>query len=329
VRAEKRCQTPASRESGTRYDPAVRRARVGAALVVVAACALCVSTARGDTPSEMRAATTLEIYGGVGSWLDIFAGPPWRRPLSVAADLKARGVTTLYLQTSNYSQRSAIVQPALLGRLLDAAHAAGISVVAWYLPSFADPVTDARRSLAAIQFRSASGERFDSFALDIEAGLVHPASLRNSRLLALAARVRAALPSDVPLGAIIPSPVGMDRHPHYWPGFPYAGLARLSDVFLPMAYFSHYVHSPADVYDYTRRVVLDIRDRTGRPDVPIHVIGGLASSTTGAAAIAFARAATECGVDGVSLYAYPQTTFAQWHALATTELVGSAAATGC
>ena len=312
-----------------RYDPAVRRARVGAALAVVAACALCASSTRAAAPDDMRAATTLEIYGGVGSWLDIFAGSPWRRPLAVAADLKARGVTTMYLQTSNYSQRTAIVQPALLGRLLDAAHAAGISVVAWYLPSFTDPAIDAERSLAAIRFRSASGERFDSFALDVEASLVRPVSLRNSRLLALAARVRAALPKDVPLGAIIPSPVGMTRHPHYWPGFPYAGLARVSDVFLPMAYFSHYVHRPDDVYDYTRRVVVDIRDRTGRPDLPIHVIGGLASSTSTAAATAFARAATDCSVDGVSLYAYPQTTLAQWHVLANAELLGGGAATGC
>ena len=118
----------------------------------------------------------------------------------------------------------------------------------------------------------------------------------------------------------------MARHPHYWPGFPYAALARVSDVFLPMAYFSHYVRAPGDVYDYTRQVVLDIRDRTGQPDLPIHVIGGLASGTSNAAAVAFARAATDCGVDGVSLYAYPQTTLAQWHALANAELLGSAAA---
>lgn len=307
----------------------VRRARVGAAVVAALACALCASSGRAAAPNDARAATTLEIYGGVGSWLDIFAGSPWQRPLSVAADLSARGVSTLYLETSNYSQSAAIVRPALLGRLLDAAHAAGISVVGWYLPSFAHPVTDAQRSLAAIRFRSATGQRFDSFALDIEASIVRPVSLRNSRLLALAARIRAALPEDMPLGSIIPSPVGMARHPHYWPGFPYAALARASDVFLPMAYFSHHVSRPSDVYDYTRQVVLDIRDRTGLPGLPIHVIGGLASGTSSLGAVAFARAATDCSVDGVSLYAYPQTTPAQWHALANAELLGSAAATGC
>jgi len=301
----------------------VQKARLLPALLLASACMLGAASAQANAPAESRAATTLAIYGGIGSWLDIFAGSPWQRPVSVAADLQTHGVATLYLQTSNYSQRAAIVRPRLLGRLLDAAHAAGLEVVAWYLPSFADPRTDTRNALAAIRFRSASGEGFDSFALDIEASLVHPVSLRNSRLLELAARVRAALPTGVPLSAIIPSPVGMARHPHYWPAFPYARLARLADVFVPMAYFSHYVQRPNAVYDYTRQVVLDIRARVHRLDLPIHVIGGLASATSSAAAAAFVRAATDCGVAGASLYAYPQTTGVQWQELARAGLDGA------
>ena len=109
-----------------------------------------------------RLTATEEIYGGVGSWLDIFAGSPWQHPRAVVAELRAHDVGTLYLQTSNYSQREDIVAPQALSRMLEAAHAAGLRVVGWYLPSLADPVVDARRSLAAIRFRSAGGERFDS-----------------------------------------------------------------------------------------------------------------------------------------------------------------------
>jgi hypothetical protein len=293
------------------------------------ACLLVAPSADAGGPAGDRAATTLEIYGGLGSWLDIFAGAPWQRPLSVAADLSAHGVSTLYVETSNYSHDAAIVQPVAMGRLLDAAHAVGLNVVAWYLPSFADPANDVRRALAAIRFRSPSGEGFDSFALDIEASVAHSISLRNSRLLGLAARVRAALPSDVPLGAIIPSPVGMARHPHYWPHFPYAQLAQLADVFLPMAYFSNYVQRPGDIYAYTRDIVLDIRDQTGQPEIPIHVIGGVASATSTAGVAAFAHAATDCGVAGASLYAYPQTTTAQWQALESAELGGGVVAPAC
>src|SRR4029077_2122549 len=127
----------------------------------------------------------------------------------------------LYLQTSNYTQRAAIVRPAALGRFVDAAHAAGLRVVAWYLPGFANPRLDAKRTLAALRFRSASGQAFDGFALDIEASIVRNVAVRKARLLSLTAFLRRAAPQNYPLGAIIPSPVGIRRHRHYWPGFPY------------------------------------------------------------------------------------------------------------
>lgn len=299
------------------------------AVCVAVACGVLASTADAGTSHRVRSGATVEAYGGLGSWLDIFAGSPWQHARSVVAELRAHDVVTLYLQTSNYSQRTDIVKPAALGRLLDSAHAAGLRVVAWYLPSFANPAVDARRSLAAIRFRSASGEQFDSFALDIEASLVHPVSLRNARLLALTTRLRAATPSTYPIGAIIPSPVGMARHPHYWPHFPYARLARLVDVFLPMAYFSHYVHKPSDVYAYTRRVVIDIRRQTGQPTIPIHVIGGIASAASTAAIAAFARAVSDCNVVGASLYAYPQTTPPEWQQLAKMTLQNGTLAPSC
>ena len=280
-------------------------------------CAPPAATARAQTGDPAAAA---DVYGGVGSWLDIFAGKPWSQPRTVVAVLKARGVRTFYLETSNYSHPAGVVYPEQTGRLLDVAHAAGIEVVAWYLPSFAHPVADARRSIAAIRFRSATGEAFDSFALDIEASVVRNVKLRNARLLALSRRIRAAAPPGYPLGAIIPSPVGMARHPHYWPGFPYAGLAETYDAFVPMAYFTNYVHTPAAAFAYARDVVLAIRDRTGKPDVPIHLIGGAASHASAAEVGGFVRAATACGVAGVSLYAFPQTTAAQWARLAETNL---------
>jgi hypothetical protein len=122
---------------------------------------------------------------------------------------------------------------------------------------------------------------------------------------------------DYPLGAIIPSPVGMARHPTYWPGFPYLPLARTFDVFLPMAYFSYYAHDSSAVYTYTRAVVRQIRARTATPDVPIHVIGGLAGGLGAGAMAGFVRALADCAVAGASLYEYPQTTAGQWARLAS------------
>lgn len=271
--------------------------------------------------STATAAPVGGVYSGLGSWLDIYAGRPWSDPNGLVARAKENGVTTLYLQTSNYRQKAAIVRPFVLGAFIDAAHAAGLRVVAWYLPGFTRPRRDAARALAAIRFRSQSGQRFDGFALDIEASLVRDVRVRNERLLALAALVRSAAPHPYQLGAIFPSPVGMRRHPHYWPGFPYAALAPSFDAFLPMAYFSHYAHTPAAAYAYAHDVIVMLRAQLGTR-VPIHMIGGSSARMPAATLTGFVRAVSQCGVQGVSLYAFPQTSSADWAALSVARLGG-------
>ena len=266
--------------------------------------------------------STLAVYGGLGSWVDIFAHSVWRRPESIVPVLREEGVSTLYVETSNYSQPVDVVRPAALSRLIDAAHADGIAVVGWYLPSLASPALDARRALAAVRFRTRTGQSFDSFALDIEASVVRGVSLRNARLLALSRLLRRSVPATYPLGAIIPSPVGMLHHPHYWPGFPYADLANLYDAMLPMAYFTHYTTSTAGAYAYARGVVTMLRADTS-PDEVIHLIGGLASGAPLGAFAAFDQAAADCGVEGLSLYAFQLTTPGEWALLDKTPLGGT------
>ncbi|MCW2977586.1 MAG: N-acetylmuramoyl-L-alanine amidase [Actinomycetia bacterium] len=284
----------------------------------------CLSQAAASAAPSAPA--TSSIYGGAGSWVDIFATRARANPERVVTALQAHGVTTLYLETSNYSQRADVVHPAVAGRFIDAAHAAGMSVVAWYLPSFAQPLLDTRRALAAIRFRSSAGQGFDSFALDIEASVVRNVALRNARLLQLARTLRAAAPPAYPLGAIVPSPVGMRRHPSYWPGFPFRSLATEFDAFLPMAYFSYYVATRAGAYTYARDVVTAVRRGTGLPDVPIHMIGGIANRIGAPALAGFITAAQDCGVGGLSLYAFLETTPSQWTQMAAATLGGIPAA---
>ena len=168
------------------------------------------------------------------------------------------------------------MRPQVLGRFIDAAHAAGMRVVAWYLPSFLYPAQDTRRALAAIRFRSAKGERFDSFALDIEASLVSSVPLRSKRLLSSppgcgrpsAAATRSARSS--------PRRSGSAGIRTYWPRFPYRPLAHYYDVFLPMAYATdRHIRGVRATRAYNAADVAIIRDRTGKPHVPIHLIGGL------------------------------------------------------
>jgi hypothetical protein len=255
-------------------------------------------------------------YAGLGTWLDIFATPAWDAPERAVAAMARHGVKTLYLQTGNYSQPAALVRPRAVGRFVDAAHAAGLRIVAWYLPSLANPAQDRRRALAAIRFRSAKGERFDSFALDIEASIVKPVWLRTQRLLQLSAQLRKAAGPRYALGAITPGEVGFRRHPAYWPRFPFRALARYYDVFLPMAYFTDArVHGSDRARAYLATDIAAIRRRTGNPQVPIHLIGGIAGSMSAGDTAGFMRAVADCSPLGFSLYEFPLTRPATWKAL--------------
>ena len=222
---------------------------------------------------------------------------------------------TLYLQTSNSNRSADLVRPAGLGRLVDSAHARGLRVVAWYLPTLLCPARDLRRALAAIRFRTQTGGSFDSFALDIESSSVRSPVLRNARLLDLSRRLRTAVGPSYALGAIIPSPRGMEILRHYWPRFPYSDLYRIYDVFLPMAYFSYRAHGTAPVTRYVQRSVEIIRARTGDPDVAIHVIGGISQRTSPAEARGFMRAVRGCRTLGFSLYDFAGTSTAAWRTL--------------
>jgi hypothetical protein len=267
----------------------------------------------GALPAAARVdAPDLEPYAGLGTWIDIYSAGFRADPNGIAASLAQRGVGTLFVETGNFRQPADLFHPQQLGRLIEAAHARDISVIAWYLPSLTNPARDLRRALAAIRFTSAGGDQFDSFALDIESSAVSSAAERNRRLLALSARLRAAVGTDYALGAIIPSPVGMKLLPQYWPHFPYAALARTYDVFLPMAYYSYRAHGGAAIARYVRTSVAIIRSQTAGSTLPIHVIGGLANATTKKDAAAFLRAVGACGVHGFSLYDFFATKPSVW-----------------
>lgn len=282
-------------------------------LVALAVAAVLATPAAGAGQSARHRSA----YAGMGTWLDIYATPYWKHPRREVAAMARDGVRTLYLQTGNYEQGDDLFRPHALGQFIDAAHAAGMRVVAWYLPSFLYPAQDTRRVLAAIRFRSATGERFDSFALDIEASLVRSVPLRSKRLLHLSARIRAAVGQRYPLGAIIPSPVGIRRHPTYWPRFPYRSLAGYYDVFLPMAYATdRHIRSVRATRAYDVADIAIIRTRTGKPHVPIHLIGGLANAMGTSALAGFMRAVADCSPLGYSLYAFSVTPQTTWKALA-------------
>jgi hypothetical protein len=276
-------------------------------LAAVLSAALVVPAAGVSAPSR-----DLSAYAGLGTWLDIFAGKSaWSRPGREVAAMRRDGVRTLYLQTGNYKQTVDLIRRRALGRFIEDAHAAGLRVVAWYLPSFANLARDERRALAAIRFRSPGGGRFDGFALDVEATVVRGLPLRNRRLIELSARLWSAVGPGYALGAITPSPVGMS--PYYWPHIPYWTLARYYDVFLPMAYSTMKgIRGRTATLAYLSATVRSIRAGAGDPRIPIHLIGGLGHQMGSGETAGFMRAVDASRPLGYSLYALPATRRGAW-----------------
>jgi hypothetical protein len=250
-------------------------------------------------------------YRGLAAWVDVFDRAPWDRPERTIGAFARRGVRTVFVQTSNYRRRAAIHRPAALSRLLGSAERRGIDVIAWYLPGFRDPRRDWRHIKAAVTYESASGHRFDGFALDIESTAVADIGVRNRRMLRLSSRLRRLVGNRYAIGAIVPDPV-MQR---YWPRFPWRAVGRRFDVVLPMCYWTFRLAGEARVYRYARAALRSVRART-HPSVPVHVIGGIAGEASGPEVRGFARAAVDFRAAGASLYDAPITRPGQWRSMA-------------
>ena len=268
-----------------------------------------------DAPAPKRVAVTagpgtkdVSAYKGLGSWIDIFNTKPWANPGRAVRLMHARGAKTIFLQTSTYGQGTGIYDRKAVDAYLHHAHRRGMKVVAWYVPAFDQQKIDFKRIRAAIRYRSPTGERFDSFGLDIEAENVSDVSLRNERLLSLSKRIRNLAGPNYPLGAITPDPVEAT----YWPSFPYKELAEIYDVFVPMGYFTFRAAGFKDVHDYTKQGIKTIRRETGDPDVPIHFIGGIADDAQPRELKGFVKAARDHAIEGASLYDYPITSRESW-----------------
>jgi hypothetical protein len=275
-----------------------------------------VAVASGSAAAPAAPRGDAAVFGGLGTWIDIFDGALFSAPDRTAARIAARGVKVVWIETANDRAPADVMRPAQLGRLLDGLHARGIRVVAWYLPGHVKPALDVRRSLAMLGFRSASGEGFDGVALNIESTRLRNADLRSRRAVALAQRVRQEA-GETPLAIVPFNPRGLERRPSTWPGFPWGELAATSDAFAPMVYTGGAFKGFDATYGYVTRALRLLRAQTGSPDVPIHVAGGVADRMGAEELAGFVAAVSDDGsVLGVSLYDWATTRPAAWRALA-------------
>jgi hypothetical protein len=269
----------------------------------------------------------LVAYRGLGTWVDVNDYVPafqqGRRKPAVTTRtfdrMADRGVKTVYLQGSEVDARSPgnTIDPKLLGRMLRAAHDADLRVVAWYLPRFADVDADFRRVRALLDFKS-DGERFDGFALDIEANKSVPdVGTRNTALVDLSQRVRERA-GNRPVGAIVLEPVFLEViSTGFWPAFPWRQLKPLYDVWLPMSYWTNRNAESGyrEGFRYTDENIRRLRNDLGDEKAPVHAIGGIGDSAQTKDYVGFVRAAKQNHAIGWSIYDYSTTVKSAWRRL--------------
>jgi hypothetical protein len=276
------------------------------------------------TPPPPR---NISVYRGLGTWVDAYdfspqyqpnGAPPPVTPESMD-DLAAAGVRTLYLQAAKDDIRSPgdLVNPEILGPMLNRAHARGIKVVAWYLPKFYDLDSDMRRFLAMRDFRF-NGEGFDGIGNDIEWTKDVPNHAERSlRLIELSRRLRAAMGSAA-LSAIPLPPVLIETiNPKYWPAFPWRELAPLYDVWMPMSYWTFRTKSSGyrDAYRYTEENVRRTRINLGLPGAVVHPVGGTDNKSSDDDYRGFVRACVDTASVGGSIYDWRTTPIASFNIL--------------
>ena len=287
------------------------------AVAIAATSMLLADTSAPPTPTAKRvsAAPSIDAYRGLGSWVDMFDARAWADPEATVNDMASHGVRTLFIETGNSTSKTAVFEPQAQETFIRTAHIRGMKVVAWYLPDMRDLTYDYDRIAQTIAFETSDGQHFDSFALDIESTKVTPEVARNRALNRLSQKIRALVGQSYPLGAIIPSPVGIAKQVHYWDTLPYASIAKTYDVFVPMGYYTYHGHGASAVASDTAGNIRILRAQPGCATVPIHLIGGLAEKSNPAEVQAFADATVQSGCIGASLYGWVGTSASDWKAL--------------
>ncbi|HVM00472.1 MAG TPA: hypothetical protein VM324_14355, partial [Egibacteraceae bacterium] len=250
----------------------------------------------------------LAAFSGLSTWVDLYDVD--LAPEAQALAAAAGGAQAIFVQTARFNSPTDIHDPDRLARLIEAAHDLGLLVMTWYIPDHLDHAKDLRRSQAAITFATPRGDRADAFGLDIEMESVRDIAERNHRLLQLSSELRAWAGPTYPMAAIVLPPLQLDLRMSWWPGFPWAELRPHYDVFIPMSYSSFRGTDPGTTFNWNFQNIVETRLRTGDPNLPIHMAGGIADRLPHVDA--FVHALREGKVLGGGLYDLHTTLPSAW-----------------
>ncbi|MBF6589206.1 MAG: hypothetical protein IVW57_01585 [Ktedonobacterales bacterium] len=231
---------------------------------------------------------------------------------------KLAGITHVYAEVAIstygfYGQNS-------LDRLLPAAHAAGISVIAWVYPYLRDVSADVRLTTWVASYRTPSGDRPDGIATDVEE------TMDSGSVYAYGQLLRALLGPDELL-------VDAAYHPFARAGYPYSSIAASWNVLAPMDYWHSRqgrTYGDNEVTRFVTTSIQTVRAAMGAAGatmpLPIEELGqtydmysndgtGAYDAPTGAEITADMRAARDSGAIGVSWFEWQTATRAEWDAI--------------
>jgi hypothetical protein len=236
----------------------------------------------------------------------------------LVAAAKGAGLTHLYAEVA--ITRFGFYAPISLDRLLPAAHAQGIAVIAWVYPTLDNVAEDIRMTMRVARYTAPSGDQPDGLATDIEVVMDSGSVYTYGQVL------RGLLGPDELM-------VNSAMHPLTHPEYPYAAIAASWNVMAPMDYWhsrrSH-TYTAADVARFETVSVVTIRAAMLAAGVssliPIEELGqmydmysgdgaGTGHNPTGAEITADLQTARALGCIGASYFEWQTATQEQWQAL--------------
>ena len=293
-------------------------------------------------PPLRAAASAGEPYRGLGTWVDRFDWTTqWSKkpvpPVNVATidQMFNAGVQTIYIQGAHWSTTPDVLEPEKLQPILDRAHQLGMFVVVWYLPAFQDVNTDLRKVVALANLD------VDGMSIDIEErDIVKDTPERTRRLIQFTQALRGLLPNRFISNNII-EPTSLDgvpgiwtlpdgkppaAYPLWWRGpFPYVEIAPAFDLWMIQSYWTNRATTSGwrDGYRYVAENIRRLRTVLNRPDLPVHVIGGVGDKARSVNDISgMLQAAREGGSTGLSFYDWLVTDPSFWQYFRAFRTVG-------
>ena len=242
---------------------------------------------------------------GKGMWLYQLSMSEGGNANKVVAKAKAAGLTHLYTRLG--SSKKGFYAQDELNRLLPVAHANGLKVIGWDFVYLTDPIADAVRSKAEIDYTTPDGHRIDAFSADIETGS-EGVNLTAEGAAAYGAKLRELAGPSYPLIATVPRPSPKRS-------FPFAEATAAFDAIAPMVYWQN--RDPAtDVAG-----AIDYLAQFNKPILPIGQAynggpeGGPDRDPPKEQLVAFMNTAMAKGALGVSFWVWNHATAEQWSAI--------------